>query len=1089
MPTNRKQRSAWHEKKRKRVLHTASRKRYKHLVAARAARRVMAAAAITNSDDSAPEIPEIDESVHGVPIDSEVLSQGIINIEPMPASPLAPIDSPGPAHTPTPMERNMISNIVSILSPARSSMSRLSPLLPFQSTIHDPQLLLSPIISAINSPMSLLSPQVATRPSLTEYPFEGILPTPLPQEPPPPPPKEPSPAKEPSPPTEPPQEPSCSYRVTRRANGRGRKAAYPPRRPGRVEKQQQERARGKSSAESLLRFELQQIREVAQRMQPNSPGRRRPTPNSPDRTGPPPTIDQVLLAEKETPSARLQYRLSHSKELTCDDITKKAPRPNNKLISEELIASLLHHCIITCKLCKSYVILTEKRFSNTVVGHCQNEDCMFSELYRDNADKLGFYYVTNLSICLESLLDDSGYAGMSRMCYALGLNPFSANSYYRHCTVIYFIMNKFYKDNLHKAHADVKSFFFRNFQQSPDYDAGEYLDLYVSLDGAFSHIKDAESCTSFICEVMTGRIIDYHTTYKCFKCDNSTDMYDNYPGSCPYNLYHGSPGSMEINNAIILFGRSQQYGFVYSHYVSDGDAKVFPHLLQSNPYETKQITKIECANHVQKRASGRLFKFGKWFQTYVGEPGVKGKKNGGKGVKKSNGTKNTAKNGTKKTQIQMGDKDRETGVNGGKQGNTMLDYLTPRPRTRSQPATPPQQQPSDTPQPTLPRRSSRPRASPSQSLSQPEISILTQPESGQSLAQPEPTTHPRRSSRIMASQPHPSPQHVQSEEPSPSPSTHVQSEDPTSQPQPSSSSQPDPPAIVLPKMKQRGKTAKYALRVYFTWGTCIKAGRKYRMAVYSNRKDGVVAQSKAVEALPYHELDYPEANYIQRLKFHQRCSSSWCNFSEWLSKGNKPEDYTRTTAKDCKGKTITWDGGIYQGMDILFPEAFLQLVEIYKDLGSTELMERCSTMATQNINESIHSKLRIIVKKLKKHSNARVNFACQAVFMKHNFGHFESSLCHFLGSMTTKMARALRHDDYMSMYNAARKHEVKAGAQRSHRLKRRTRQVSTGPAIYDDEYAPGEEDLNPIFIDPEIEIDHDIDHKAGSREVSTSLKD
>ena len=42
---------------------------------------------------------------------------------------------------------------------------------------------------------------------------------------------------------------------------------------------------------------------------------------------------------------------------------------------------------------------------------------------------------------LESLLEDTGYAGMSRMCYSLGINALSSNSYYRHCCVIYFMMD------------------------------------------------------------------------------------------------------------------------------------------------------------------------------------------------------------------------------------------------------------------------------------------------------------------------------------------------------------------------------------------------------------------------------------------------------------------------------------------------------------------------------------------------------------------------------------------------------------------------------------------------------------------------
>lgn len=66
------------------------------------------------------------------------------------------------------------------------------------------------------------------------------------------------------------------------------------------------------------------------------------------------------------------------------------------------------------------------------------------------------------------------------------------------------------------------------------------------------------------------------------------------------------------------------------------------------------------------------------------------------------------------------------------------------------------------------------------------------------------------------------------------------------------------------------------------------------------------------------------------------------------------------------------------------------------------------------------------------------------------------------------MARALQHDDTMSMYMASRKHDLKEGGGRTHRLKRRTKQPSPGPATHDQAYAAGEEDMNPIFMDPDV---------------------
>ena len=70
--------------------------------------------------------------------------------------------------------------------------------------------------------------------------------------------------------------------------------------------------------------------------------------------------------------------------------------------------------------------------------------------------------------------------------------------------------------------------------------------------------------------------------------------------------------------------------------------------------------------------------------------------------------------------------------------------------------------------------------------------------------------------------------------------------------------------------------------------------------------------------------------------------------------------------------------------------------------------------------------------------------------------------------MTSKQARALQLDDKISMYNASRKHEVKEGGKRTHRLKYKTKQPSPGPSFHDEAYAAGEEDINPIFIDPEV---------------------
>ena len=85
---------------------------------------------------------------------------------------------------------------------------------------------------------------------------------------------------------------------------------------------------------------------------------------------------------------------------------------------------------------------------------------------------------------------------------------------------------------------------------------------------------------SFVVEILTGRTLDYNYIEKCFSCEDShlNTAYDN---KCPKKLFHGSAGSMEVYNAIILFERSKQFGFRYSTYIADGDNNnVYPALVK-----------------------------------------------------------------------------------------------------------------------------------------------------------------------------------------------------------------------------------------------------------------------------------------------------------------------------------------------------------------------------------------------------------------------------------------------------------------------------------------------------------------------------
>ena len=49
--------------------------------------------------------------------------------------------------------------------------------------------------------------------------------------------------------------------------------------------------------------------------------------------------------------------------------------------------------------------------------------------------------------------------------------------------------------------------------------------------------------------------------------------------TCPNGLFHGASSEMEVQNAVLLFRRALDMGFVYLTYCLDGDAKVFKEVI------------------------------------------------------------------------------------------------------------------------------------------------------------------------------------------------------------------------------------------------------------------------------------------------------------------------------------------------------------------------------------------------------------------------------------------------------------------------------------------------------------------------------
>ncbi|KAK8372148.1 hypothetical protein O3P69_013535 [Scylla paramamosain] len=126
----------------------------------------------------------------------------------------------------------------------------------------------------------------------------------------------------------------------------------------------------------------------------------------------------------------------------------------------------------------------------------------------------------------------------------------------------------------------------------------------------------------FVIEMTTGFVMDFELLSNfCKSCStkkkqlNDEEKFEEWRknvhvGMCQAN-FHGLSGRMEAECAIRMWGRSENLGFQYTTFLSDGDSSAFTAVTAMNngagPYNV-QVEKEECVNHVKKRMGTRLRK-------------------------------------------------------------------------------------------------------------------------------------------------------------------------------------------------------------------------------------------------------------------------------------------------------------------------------------------------------------------------------------------------------------------------------------------------------------------------------------------------
>ena len=135
---------------------------------------------------------------------------------------------------------------------------------------------------------------------------------------------------------------------------------------------------------------------------------------------------------------------------------------------------------------------------------------------------------------------------------------------------------------------------------------------------------------------------------------------------------------------------------------------------------------------------------------------------------------------------------------------------------------------------------------------------------------------------------------------------------------------------------------------------------------------------------------------------------------------------------------------MYAGMDVLFPQAFAELLHHFETMASDELLSRCSRQRTTNMNESMHQKVALMMHKCKSHSTLRLDFGVGNLMMSQNVGHEKASLLNVLGVVGEDISKYLKFKDHRSFLSASRKHKLEEGTTHQHRRKVNERFVREG---------------------------------------------
>ena len=303
---------------------------------------------------------------------------------------------------------------------------------------------------------------------------------------------------------------------------------------------------------------------------------------------------------------KIQLESSSENENKCDD--------GFRLIDLAILMSVFEAFI--CPKCKcGHIVLKEnmnaKMVASQLSSKCSALMCTYSmEFNTSNRVNTSKAFEVNRRVVLAMRNIGVGHQGLVKFCGVMNmLSPMNANAYSEHVKAIHGAAEVVAKDSMKSAAEGAKHFY------EPEED-GVY-DVGISADGTWRRggFSSSYGIVSSI-SLITGKVLDVEVMSKeCRECigwkgkektEGFEDWWEAHQHKCHSN-FEGSSGAMDAAGCVKVFGRSvEQYDLRYMEFLGDGDSKAYNELTEASVYGEKEVEKLECVGHVQKRMGSRL---------------------------------------------------------------------------------------------------------------------------------------------------------------------------------------------------------------------------------------------------------------------------------------------------------------------------------------------------------------------------------------------------------------------------------------------------------------------------------------------------